>query len=159
MSDCHTVRPSSPATGPSSPAAGGRVLRSMGPSSPVDWAEFSGGRVLRGAEFSGADFSAGPTSPDTDVRAWIIHYITPYFSDWSLLFDDINLSIMNHHIPICVHKTPTGNEAKYAKSLYNKAGVQNQHAVGYTNYVYKYFIYCSFIEIETLKPTLHEWLY
>ena len=67
MSDCHTVGPSSPAKGPSSPAAGGRVLRLMGPSSPADGAEFSGGRVLRGAEFSGADFSAGPTSPDTIV--------------------------------------------------------------------------------------------
>ena len=65
MSDCHTVGPSSPAKGPSSPAAGGRVLRPMGPSSPADRAEFSGGRVLRGAEFSGADFSVGPTSPDT----------------------------------------------------------------------------------------------
>ena len=39
----------------------------MGPSSPADGAEFSGGRVLRGAEFSGADFSVGPTSPDTAV--------------------------------------------------------------------------------------------
>ena len=65
MSDCHTVGPSSPAKGPSSPAAGGRVLRPMGPSSPADGAEFSGGRVLRGAEFSGAEFSTGPTSPDT----------------------------------------------------------------------------------------------
>ena len=39
----------------------------MGPRSPADVAEFSGwwGRVLRGAKFSGADFSAGPTSPDT----------------------------------------------------------------------------------------------
>ena len=36
---------SSPAKGPSSPTAGGRVLRLMGPSS------------------SGVDFSAGPTSP------------------------------------------------------------------------------------------------
>ena len=66
MSDCHTVGPSSPAKGPSSPAAGGRVLRPMGPSSPADGAEFSGGRVLRGAEFSGAEFSTGPTSPDTN---------------------------------------------------------------------------------------------
>ena len=49
--------PSSPAKGPSSPAAGGRVLRLMGPSSPSDGAEFSGGRLLRGAEFSGAEFS------------------------------------------------------------------------------------------------------
>ena len=65
MSACHTVGPSSPAKGPSSPAAGGRVLRLMGPSSPSDGAEFSGGRLLRGAEFSGAEFSAGPTSPDT----------------------------------------------------------------------------------------------
>ena len=65
MSDCHTVGPSSPAKGPSSPAAEGRVLRLMGPSSPSDGAEFSGGRLLRGAEFSGAEFSAGPTSPDT----------------------------------------------------------------------------------------------
>ena len=57
MSDCHTVGPSSPAKGPNSPAAGGRVLRLMGPSSPADGAEFSGARLLRGAEFSGADFS------------------------------------------------------------------------------------------------------
>ena len=53
MSDCHTAGPSSPAKGPSSPAAGGRVLRPVGPSSPADGAEFSGGRVLRGADFSG----------------------------------------------------------------------------------------------------------
>ena len=66
MSDCHSVGPSSSAKGPSSPTAGGRVLRPMGPSSPADGAEFSGGRVLRGAEFSGADCSAGPTAPDTD---------------------------------------------------------------------------------------------
>ena len=43
----------------------GRVLQLMGPSSPADEAQFSGGRVLRGADFSGADFSAGPTSPDS----------------------------------------------------------------------------------------------
>ena len=61
--------PSSPAKGPSSPAAGGRILRLMGPSSPADGAEFSGGQVLRGAEFSGADFSAGPTSPDTKLQS------------------------------------------------------------------------------------------
>ena len=72
------MRPSSPAKGPSSPAAGGRVLRPIGPSSPVDWAEFSGGRVLRGAEFSGADFSAGPTSPDTvSVHKIINHGLMP----------------------------------------------------------------------------------
>ena len=41
----------------------GGVLRLMGPSSPADGAEFSGGRVLHGADFSGgrllrgADFS------------------------------------------------------------------------------------------------------
>ena len=69
MSDYHTVGPSSPAKGPSSPATGGRVLRPMGPSSPADGAEFSGGRLLRGADFSGADFSAGPTSPDTVLIA------------------------------------------------------------------------------------------
>ena len=66
MPDCHIVVPSSPAEGPSSPAAGGRVLRLMGPSSPVDGAEFSGGRVLNGADFSGADVSTGPTFPDTE---------------------------------------------------------------------------------------------
>ena len=36
-----------------------------GPSPPADGVEFSGGRLLHGADFSRADFSAGPTSPNT----------------------------------------------------------------------------------------------
>ena len=108
MSDCHTVRPSSPAKGPSSPAAGGRVLRPMGPSSPVDWAEFSGGRVLRGAELSGADFSAGPTSPDTPVITSTIYmhvhvHVVITYECHELNGNSINLCLGGEKSPWRVH--------------------------------------------------------